>query len=54
MNTTTALLVIDAQVNMFAANNPVYGSERLLTTLSTLLARARKAGMLIVSRYHAK
>jgi len=48
MNTTTALLVIDAQVNMFAANNPVYGSERVLSTLRALLARARKAGILIV------
>ncbi|HEY1352002.1 MAG TPA: isochorismatase family protein [Ktedonobacteraceae bacterium] len=48
MNATTALLIIDAQVNMFAATNPVYGSERLLTTLRALLARARKAGILIV------
>jgi nicotinamidase-related amidase len=48
MNNTTALLVIDAQVNMFAANNAVYASERLLRTLGTLIARARNAGILIV------
>jgi nicotinamidase-related amidase len=48
MNNTTALLVIDAQVNMFAANNAVYASEMLLKTLRTLIARARNAGILIV------
>ncbi len=48
MNATTALLMIDAQVNMFAAHNPVYASERLLTTLRTLLARARNAGIFVV------
>jgi nicotinamidase-related amidase len=47
MNNATALLVIDAQVNMFAANNAVYGSETLLKTMSTLIARARSVGILI-------
>ncbi len=48
MNNATALLVIDTQVNMFATNNAVYGSERLLKTLGTLIARARSAGIPIV------
>jgi nicotinamidase-related amidase len=48
MNNTTALLVIDAQVNMFAANNAVYASQKILTTLATILARARNAGILVV------
>lgn len=48
MNNETALLVIDAQVNMFAPNNAVYASERLLKTLGTLIARARSARIPIV------
>ncbi len=52
MNKTTALLVIDAQVNMFAEDNAVYASERLLKTLRTLIARARDAGIPIVYVQH--
>jgi len=37
MNNETALLVIDAQVNMFAPDNAVYASEKLLKTLRTLI-----------------
>lgn len=48
MNKTTALLVLDAQVNMFEANNAVYESEKLLSTLKSLLTRARTQGVLIV------
>jgi nicotinamidase-related amidase len=48
MNNTTALLVIDAQVNMFAADNAVYASEGVLATLKSLIAHARDAGILIV------
>jgi nicotinamidase-related amidase len=48
MNNTTALLVIDAQVNMFAPNNEVYDSQMLLKALGTLIARARSARIPIV------
>jgi nicotinamidase-related amidase len=48
MNTGTALLVIDAQVNMFASENAVYESERILSTQSTLIARARSAHIPVV------
>lgn len=48
MNNGTALLVIDAQVNMFAPDNAVYASERLLKTLGTLIARARSAHIPLV------
>lgn len=48
MNNETALLVIDAQVNMFAPDNAVYASERLLKTLGSLIARARSAHIPIV------
>ena len=48
MKRTTALLVIDAQVNMFEANNAVYESEKLLKTMKSLITRARNQGVLIV------
>ncbi len=48
MNNKTALLVIDGQVNMFAPDNAVYESEKLLKTLSTLIAQARSAHIPIV------
>lgn len=48
MDNRTALLVIDAQVNMFAPENPVYASEKLLKTLGSLLAQARSANIPIV------
>jgi len=48
MNDGTALLVIDAQVNMFAPDNAVYASEMLLKTLGRLVARARSAHIPVV------
>jgi nicotinamidase-related amidase len=47
-NEKIALLIIDAQVNMFAPDNAVYGSEKVLQTLSTLIARARSANIPVV------
>ncbi len=43
----TALLLIDAQVNMFEPD-PVYDGERILQTLSSLLGQARQADIPIV------
>ncbi len=48
MNKGTALLVIDAQVNMFAPDNAVYASETLLKTLGRLIAQARSAHIPVV------
>jgi nicotinamidase-related amidase len=48
MDNRTALLVIDAQVNMFAPESPVYASEKLLKTLGSLIAQARSANIPIV------
>ena len=44
----TALLLIDAQVNMFDPANPVAGADALLSRLGQLLARARAAGAPVV------
>jgi len=43
----TALLLIDTQVNMFSPE-PVYGADNLLDTLQSILAKARKAGAVVV------
>lgn len=48
MTPTTALLLIDAQVNMFDPANPAHGASELLDTLAGLLARARDAGAAVV------
>jgi nicotinamidase-related amidase len=48
MNNRTALLIIDAQVNMFAPENPVYASQMLLKTLGSLIGRARSANIPII------
>jgi nicotinamidase-related amidase len=48
MSKETALLVIDAQVNMFSPDNAVYASERLLETQKSLVARARSEGVPVV------
>lgn len=39
-----ALLVIDAQANMFAEDFPVYAGSELLKTIQALIERARGAG----------
>jgi len=48
MSNDTALLVIDAQVNMFSEGGSVYEGEKLLGTISRLIARARTAHLPIV------
>jgi len=48
MSNGTALLVIDAQVNLFAPESAVHDSEKLLNTLGWLIARARSADALVV------
>jgi nicotinamidase-related amidase len=48
MSNETALLVIDAQVNMFASGSTVYAGETILKTLGSLIARARSASVLVV------
>jgi len=44
----TALIVIDAQSNMFAPGSSVHEGETILRTLSSLIARARSEGALVV------
>lgn len=48
MNKKTALLIIDAQVNMFAEDCSVFGGENLLQTIRSLVSKARSAQALIV------
>jgi len=47
MNDTT-LLIIDAQVNMFDEQTPIYESERLLQTLTELIHSARAASVPVI------
>lgn len=44
----TALLVVDAQVNMFDESFPIFKGERLLKRLQKLIQRARDYGILVV------
>jgi nicotinamidase-related amidase len=48
MPPNTALLIIDAQANMFAADHPVFESEQILQKLKDLIARARLAHVPVV------
>ena len=48
----TALLVIDAQNEMFAEANPVYSSERLLKNLQSLIEQARAAEVPVIYVQH--
>lgn len=48
----TALLIIDAQVAMFAEPEPAFQSERLLATLAELIARARAARVPVIFVQH--
>ena len=47
-----ALLVIDAQVNMFAEGGSVFEGEKLLCTISRLIAQARAAHLPIIYVQH--
>ena len=48
MSHNTALLIIDAQVNMFSEGGSVFEGEKILGTISRLIARARTAHLPIV------
>ena len=48
MNRNSALVLIDAQVNMFAEGGSVFEGEKLLETLKQLLVRARSARLTVV------
>lgn len=48
MSLNTALLVVDAQVNMFDESFPIFKGERLLKRLQKLIQRARAYGILVV------
>lgn len=48
----TALLVIDAQNEMFAEANPVYKSEELLRNVQSLIEKARASGSPVIYVQH--
>jgi nicotinamidase-related amidase len=48
MPPNTALLIIDAQVNMFTADHPVFESDQILQKIKDLIARARLAHVPVV------
>jgi nicotinamidase-related amidase len=52
MSTGTALVVIDVQVGMFSASDPVYQGEELLARIGRLLGKARHAQIPIVYIQH--
>ena len=52
MSEDTALLVIDMQVGNFEESAPVYGGGDLLSRISSLIARARAAGVPVVYVQH--
>lgn len=52
MSNNTALLVIDVQVCNFEESAPVYESSDLLARISSLIARARAAGVHVVYVQH--
>ena len=47
-----ALVVVDVQVGMFDPEGPAHDSERLLTTLSDLIERARVSGSTVIFIQH--
>ena len=49
----TALLVIDVQQGLFRKSTPIYRAEPLLDTLTTLIERARAAGVPVIYIQHA-
>lgn len=50
---TTALLVIDVQRGLFEKTIPIYKAGELLDNLEALIARAHRAGALVVYVQHA-
>ncbi len=53
MSTDTALVVIDVQVGMFSASDPLYQGDELLTRIGHLLGKARQAHIPIVYIQHS-
>ncbi|MBH9964922.1 cysteine hydrolase family protein [[Bacillus] enclensis] len=49
---TSALIIIDVQKGMFLDEAPVYKGENLISTLQTLLKKARKAGITVLYIQH--
>lgn len=52
MSNNAALLVIDMQVGNFEGSAPVYGGSDLLAKISSLITRARAAGVPVVYVQH--
>ena len=50
---TTALLVIDVQRGLFEKTIPIYRADELLDNIEALIARAHRAGALVVYVQHA-
>ena len=48
MNTKTALLVIDAQVNMFDESFQIYQADRIISTISGLIEKARASKVPVI------
>jgi nicotinamidase-related amidase len=53
MSTDTAVVVIDVQVGMFSASDPVYQGDELLTRIGHLLAKARQAQIPVIYIQHS-
>lgn len=49
----TALLVIDVQKGLFEKAKPIYQAELLLTNITTLIHKARQAGVPVIFIQHA-
>ena len=52
MSNKTALLIIDAQVNMFAEDFPVFKANEILQTLITLIEQARASDTAVIFIRH--
>jgi nicotinamidase-related amidase len=52
MSTQTAVVIVDAQVNMFDAAMPVYRAKEILANLEALCQKARAAGVPVVFVRH--
>jgi nicotinamidase-related amidase len=48
MNPQTALVILDAQMNMFAEQYPAFGSAALLQTICMLVGKAHTAGVPVI------
>jgi len=48
LNTKTALLVIDAQVNMFDESFQIYQADRIISTISGLIEKARSSEVPVI------